>query len=48
MDMDLGGPWELGMDREAGRAVLHGVSKSQTLCIEVTLHACIGLRAIYS
>ena len=30
MDMDLGGPWELVMDREAGRAVLHGVSKSQT------------------
>ena len=30
MDMDLGGFRELVMDREAWRAVVHGVAKSQT------------------
>ena len=30
MDMGLGGLWELVMDREASRAVVHGVSKSWT------------------
>ena len=29
MDMGLGGLWELVMDREAWRAVIHGVTKSQ-------------------
>ena len=30
MDMGLGGVWEMVMDREAWRAVVHGVAKSQT------------------
>ena len=30
MDMGLGGLWELVMDREDWRAVVHGVTKSQT------------------
>ena len=30
MDMDLGGLREMVMDREAWRAAIHGVTKSQT------------------
>ena len=30
MDMGLGRVWKLVMDREAWRAVVHGVAKSQT------------------
>ena len=30
MDMGLGEPWELVIDREAWRAAIHGVAKSWT------------------
>ena len=30
VDLSLGEPWELAMDREAWRATLHGVTKSRT------------------
>ena len=36
MDMGLGGLWELVMDREAWRAVIHGVTKSRTQLSDCT------------
>ena len=30
MDMNLGKLWKMGRDRKAWRAVVHGVTKSQT------------------
>ena len=34
MDMGLGEPWELVMDRVAWRAAVHAVAKSQTRLID--------------
>ena len=36
MDVSLGEPQELVMDREAWRAVLHGVAKTQTQLSDLT------------
>ena len=41
MDMSLSELWELVTDREASRAVIHGVTKSRTQlsdCTELTDH----------
>ena len=41
MDMDLGKLWKLVMDREAWRAVVHGVAKSWTRLSNRTEWLCI-------
>ena len=52
-DMGLGGLWELVMNREAWRAVVHGVAKSRTQLsdwIELNLHShqqCVRLLVCY-
>ena len=44
MDMCLGELWVLVMDREAWRAAIHGVTKSQTALSDLTELICVSLQ----
>ena len=44
IDMDLGGLRELVMDREAWRAAIHGVAKSQTQLVILSLFPLLFLK----